>query len=95
MKDKCPRCGSTKVRYASSLIRHWARAVDGSDRRYCVACGSKWQETIHAGSSTRFLPIVALAAIIALGVAFVAMLSRDLSPDPLRLPRAGNAKVRR
>jgi len=53
---QCPKCGEKRTRRASTALRHWARVLIGSRKRYCPACGEKW----HVAAAVPNPPLTAL-----------------------------------
>ena len=42
LSERCPKCGSGKIRFAVSVWKHHWRRFAGSRRRYCLSCEKKW-----------------------------------------------------
>jgi len=77
----CPYCAGSDVRFSIHPARHLGRALVGSRKRACPACGRRW----YAERSAH-LPNAARALITGLALASAAALSLLFSGPSRRAP---------
>lgn len=73
-QERCVHCRSTDVWYGSSWMRHAARRLKRSKKRYCRSCGAKWGGDLEPAMPSLWdysREVVLIAAAIAVGFLLV------------------------